>query len=493
MIRHGELYLRDQVPPRSKYYGRGKFGRLFPTLPPFAKDSRELRQALRDVGALNGPMDAKDPPPPAPNPQSPDNPRITAGFTFLGQFIDHDLTFDPTSSLERQVDPEAIENFRTPAFELDSVYASGRAASPHLYDARSSRVKLLIETVPDTTEDDLPRNSQHTALIGDPRNDENLIVAGLHLAFLKFHNAVVDHLQAQKPPPADVFAEAQRLVRWHYQWIVLHEFLPLTVGDTLVNQILEVEPEVGEERAPRRDPRPGRKVYDWRHEPFIPVEFSVGAYRFGHSQIRPGYRVNPNLAAPIFAAPGATDLSGGKRGPDRFVDWRHFFKTGGNPEVAPQQSRRIDTLLSTPLLTLPFTGPNLPGNPASLAERNLLRHLTFELPSGQDVAKALEETPLTPRELSDLAPFGLDRSTPLWLYILREAENRAAGQHLGPVGGRIVAEVFVGILQGDRQSYLRQDPKWRPTFGPTSGTFGIVDLLKFAGALPIAAGAPAAG
>jgi hypothetical protein len=468
MTRHGQLYQRDMVPPRSKYFAKGKFGRLFPTLPPFMADTDKVREALMALGKPGGIMD----PGAADNPE---NPNIPAGFTFLGQFIDHDLTFDPTSSLERQNDPESIDNFRTPMFELDNIYGSGIAASPHLYDGSpANRGKFLIEKLdpgnPDS-KDDLPRNSQNTALIGDPRNDENTIVSQLHLAFLKFHNAVVDKLKADgSVSPGEIFAEAQRLVRWHYQWIVLHEFLPHTVGKEVVKDIL----------------KNGRKFYDWRNEPFIPVEFAVAAYRFGHSQVRPGYGVNDNFGAAIFDAnqdrnnPDPNDLSGGKRAPRRFVKWSSFFEIDGS---TPQTSKRIDTTLSGPLFKLPFTGPNLPTNPSSLAQRNLLRHLTFSLPSGQTVARAMRLEPLTKDELADVAELGagLERRTPLWFYILREADKRADGKTLGPVGGRIVAEVFIGLLEGDRMSYLMQEPDWTPTLGSKEGEFGIVDLLKVAG------------
>jgi hypothetical protein len=308
-VHHGQLYQRDQVPPRSKYYGKGKFGRLFPTLPPFARDTDDVRDALLALGEPGGIMDPQDQPPPAASDKNPDNPSLAAGFTFLGQFLDHDLTFDPTSSLERQNDPEAIENFRTPTFELDSLYGSGKAASPHLY-MREDRDLLLLDK---GAEFDLPRNSQNTALIGDPRNDENVIVSQLHLAFIKFHNEVVKHVRDANPKPDidDVFAKAQRLVRWHYQWMVLHEFLPLLVGEEIMDEVLAKDPawrynkaQAGKEgkvdRGGKEDPRDGRIYYNWRDRPFIPVEFSVAAYRFGHSQIRPGYRLNQNVARPIF-------------------------------------------------------------------------------------------------------------------------------------------------------------------------------------------------
>lgn len=479
MTQHGQLYLRDQLTPRSTYYDQGRFGRLFPLLPPFAQDTPAVREALLELGKPGGLMDAQDDMSPganpvAPNPNNRDNPAMPEGMTFLGQFLDHDLTFDPTSSLERQVDPESIANFRTPALELDSLYGAGRAVTPHLYDRNTpGAVKFLLDK---EAPRDLPRNSQNVALIGDPRNDENLIVSQLHLAFLKFHNAVVDELRKTgRADPNELFVQAQQLVRWHYQWIIVHEFLPLTIGKAMTNKVLKA-----------------RSFYDWRWEPFIPVEFSVAAYRFGHSQVRPGYRVN--LAGDngrpftrfIFHArlpdsDDPDDLRGGKRAQRRFVDWPLFFDFGDGQH---KPNKRIDTKLSSPLFGLPFTGPNLPTNPASLAQRNLLRHLTFELPSGQRVARAMAAEQLSAADLTDLKPLaGLDRQTPLWFYILREAEVMKAGKQLGPVGGQIVGEVFIGLLEGDRMSYLRQDPDWHPIFG-SNGDFTMADLLRFAGVAP---------
>lgn len=501
MTRHGSMPLGGDNAPSSIYHDQGKFGRLFPALSPFAADNPTLRGYLNKIGKAKGIMDANDNlsdpvgliTNPALNVRNENNPDITAGFTFLGQFLDHDLTFDPTSSLERQQDPETIANFRTPSLSLDNVYGSGPKASPHLYDQKidSGLTTFLIEDIPGSeaiSRDgkrrfDLPRNSQNTALIGDPRNDENLIVSQLHLAFLKFHNAVVARVKEETSLTNfnEIFAEAQRLVRWHYQWIIVHEFLPLTVGQDLVTKILTE----------------GRKFYNWRNLPFIPVEFAVSAYRFGHSQARPSYRANFGLApddsgqfialflddgrptSPDPNDPDPNDLRGSKRAPRRFIDWQTFFNFGDG-RVRP--NKRIDTILSSALFDL----PGIPGmEPQSLATRNLLRHLTFRIPSGQSVAKAMGEKILDPSDLKDLKEFTLDKRTPLWFYILREAEvdGFGKGRHLGPVGGRIVAEVLIGLMQGDSESYLRQDPGWVPTLPASDpdGNFKITDLLRFAG------------
>jgi len=494
MARHG-IYPHDIVPPLSKYFDSGRFGRMFGDLPPFASDTPEIRAALLEIGKAGGVMDAKDKLSEGPiklitdaplSAKNPNNPALTAGFTFLGQFIDHDITSDPTSSLERQADPEQISNFRTPSLGLDNVYGAGPGGSPHLYDQSPAGqgIRFLLEETGTPGKFDVPRNSQGVALIGDPRDDENLIICQLQVAFLKFHNAVVDHVKAKfgLTRPDAVFAEAQRIVRWHYQWIVVHEFLKKTCGAAIVDDVLAN----------------GRKHYKWNNEPYIPVEFSVAAYRFGHSQIRPSYRANftgnpggqPFFGMIFTPTPSnpldPDDLSGGCRAARRFVDWPTFFDFGDG-QVRP--NKKIDTTLSTALFKLPgsvVANPDPKTNPSSLAQRNLLRHLTFSLPSGQKVAKAMGLTPLSKGDLADLKPHGLDDRTPLWFYILREAQVAENGERLGPVGGRIVTEVFLGLLEGDRSSYLSQEPDWQPNLPTVDASkqgddFTMVDLLTFAG------------
>lgn len=496
MTRHGALY-QDIVPFTSRYYDKGKFGRLFPSLPPFAQDTQKVREALTDIGKKGGIMDAKDDLTQSPtdlitNPDlqvgNPNSPVMGAGMTFLGQFIDHDITFDPTSSLERQSDPEFIENFRTPSLALDNVYGSGPGASPHLYDQSDGiGIKMLLHSLGSQGKEsinkfDLPRNEQNTALIGDPRNDENLIVSQLQVLFLRFHNVLIDAVRAKYPTksPSVVFTEAQEMVRWHYQWILVHEFLTLLCGADVMNDVLQN----------------GRKFYGWHNQPFIPVEFSVAAYRFGHSQVRPSYRANfgtANLPNPTpffadifdFTADGSlddpNDLRGGKRAARRFVDWHTFFNLG---DGSMRPNKLIDSKLSSPLFQLPAS---VASGVISLASRNLLRGLTFSLPSGQRVAQAMRIQPLPSEVFDDLKHYKLnfENSTPLWFYILKEAEVQEMGIKLGEVGSRIVAEVFVGLLEGDNTSYLSQDPYWKPhlpCWEPyrTNKHFTIADLIRIA-------------
>jgi hypothetical protein len=243
--------------------------------------------------------------------------------------------------------------------------------------------------------------------------------------------------------------------------------------------------------------RNGRRFYKPRmREGFIPVEFQTGAYRFGHSMVRPSYRANlsGDNGGPFFgmvfdpAGDGQTDptdLRGGARAPRRFIGWQTFFDFADG-QVKP--NKRIDTKISTPLFNLPLGAIASHDTPQALPQRNLLRHLTWSLPSGQSIAAAMRVAPIGKHELSELKPYRFDKSTPLWYYVLKEAELIEDGLQLGPVGGRIVAEVLVGLLQSDTASYLVQKPKWTPTLTSAGSSFRMKDFLTFAGVDPASRG-----
>ena len=218
--------------PRSVHLA-GRFGRMFRTLSPFEPDNGDLERLAQMM------VEEERPPEGGWQPgrvEERDNPEIPAGFTYLGQFVDHDITFDPVSNLDRQNDPDGLENFRTPRYDLDSVYGRGPNNDPFLYDQERPS-KLLVGTNRNG-ELDLPRNSQGRALIGDPRNDENILLSQLHLLFIRFHNAVVDHVAQTGLEGDDLFFEAQRIVRLHYQWIVVHDFGRRLVGQEVLDDIL---------------------------------------------------------------------------------------------------------------------------------------------------------------------------------------------------------------------------------------------------------------
>lgn len=438
----------------------GRFGRMF-RLNPFVPSEERIKEI---AGAMVE-ADGRDP--------ALDNPDIPAGYTYLGQFIDHDLTFDTASSLERQNDPDALTNFRSPRFDLDCVYGRGPADDPFLYDKDEENEKFLIGRHDDA--DDLPRNVQETALIGDPRNDENIFVSQLQLTMLKFHNAVVDKVRGEPEllrNSETVFEAAQRITRWHYQWIAVHDFLSRTVGRDMLGSVLD-------ESGTR--PKVAREFYTWRNNPYMPVEFSVAAYRFGHSQVRGGYKLNttvpplPTFTPDPVAADPLGHFGGFRALPPRWtIEWARFFDVDGAGGDGLQTTRLIDTRLARPLTELP---PEIGGDRPSLIDRNLRRGARMLLPSGQDVARHMGIPVLDDDEV------GIGGGpAPLWYYVLKESELRAAGRHLGETGGRIVAEVFLGLLEKDPSSYLRNDPEWRPHLpSATAGDFTMADLIAFTG------------
>jgi hypothetical protein len=468
---HGSAQIRGQASVARSTLKEGRFGRMFRTLAPLDPGDEAIHalvQHMKDASAA----------------PSGDNKKIPAGYTYLGQFVDHDITFDPMSQLQKQNDPDALIDFRTPRFDLDSLYGSGPSDNPFLYSnsGKGKGLKLLVGHNAKNSEferDDLPRNQEGRALIGDPRNDENLIVGQLQLLFIRFHNKVVDRVRKNHPDltGSALLEECQRVVRWHYQWIVVHDFLERVVGTATAHDVLQ----------PGSPPVVNRQFFTWTNEPFMPVEFSGAAYRFGHSMVRPEYDLNDDIVGiPLFVSQAQPDplahLGGFRRLPAGWtVNWSHFFKiTAGTPQFG----RKIDIKLSEPLFQLPG---GVDPNRRALAGLNLRRGRALGLPSGQDVAAAMSLTPLTAAEL-DLDGLNLTAAqkttlkahTPLWYYLLREAQVKGSGEHLGPVGGRIVAEVLVGLLDGDPQSYLSQKPMWKPFLpSATSGDFTMKDLVKF--------------
>jgi hypothetical protein len=320
-------------------------------------------------------------------------------------------------------------------------------------------------------------------------NDENLIITGLHCAFILFHNRAVDYAREHGSSTwQEAFAEARRLTIWHYHWLVLHEFLPLFVGQTMVDDVLQN----------------GRQFFTvGPGEAFMPVEFQGACYRFGHSMVRPSYRANlkgdnGNFFFGLIFDPAQNgssadpnDLRGGICKARRFIGWQTFFDFGidaGTGKAEVKHNKQIDTRISTPLFTLPLGAIVSGDQPTVLPQRNLLRHLTWSMPSGQAIAEAMGVTPISKQTLRELKPYGFDKSTPLWYYALKEAELLAQGLHLGPVAGRIVAEVLIGLIQTDPGSYLVAQTSWQPTLQNPGAGFRMTDLLAYAGVDPTSRG-----
>ena len=417
---------------------------------------------------------------------------IPAGFTYFGQFVDHDITFDVSSSLDTNTDANTINNMRSPTLDLDSLYGRGPGLDPFLYAfptfGPSTAIKFQTGAntsigpggpsndgspfgMVEQSDFDVPRiPGTNTAVIGDPRNDENLIVVQFHHAMLRFHNAVVDLLLAAGFA-GDIFAEAKRIVTHHYQWAVVNDFLKRICGPAAVsNALTSVTAPIGS---------------TFR----MPVEFAVAAYRFGHSMIRDTYFVNFNF--PTATLGQVFDFNRNPQLPvfsNWVVDFNAFFDTGITVPVN-NKARKIDSFMASGLEVL----PGLMGLMAVLATRNLRRGLAFGLPSGQGMADEFGIPPMTTAELTTGLQIDevnllnsnrglLLRKTPLWYYILREAAVLGGGNQLGPVGGRIVAETFVRILKRDVSSYLNVPGGFTPMLpSATPGDFTVADLVLFAG------------
>ena len=475
---------------------QGRFGRIFRRLPAAkygandaASEANLKKLAVAMVAKAEDPKDGFDA----------EESGVPALYTYFGQFIDHDLTFDPVSSLQHQNDPNALVDFRTPAFDLDCVYGRGPNDQPYMYDGN----ELIAGTVQVSGGTggtvDLPRASNGRAIIGDPRNDENTIVSQLQGLLLRFHNRTARQM------PGAAFEDIQRQVRFHYQYVVLNDFLNRIVHSSVLQEL----------KSNGHWDFHKLKLFKWKHDPFMPVEFAAACYRFGHSMVRPDYRLNDDDATLQQIFPAFTGFQPMASG--RGIDWGRFIdvdlRTSSESKPADTKRRlqfayRIDTSVVNPLGNLP---PVIVDSMPSLAERNLRRGFRLGLPSGQCVARAMGIAPLRDDqiiigksvdkpEVGDVVgPITADNvggsvfagNCPLWTYILAEAAIykeketipvKETGKtiqtpKLGPVGGRIVAEVFLGLMFGDANSMLRLDPGWYPAAG---ANYRLKDFVNFA-------------
>jgi hypothetical protein len=461
-------------------------------------------------------------------------------YTYWGQFVDHDLTANtdrnddisitdlPLEPLQPEKVERDLRNLRDPRLNLDSVYGNGPEFSGQPdqvpYDGDRLRIGSTTDQVPPGHEllhgQDLPRLAKK-AQIGDGRNDENLVIAQIQLSFLKFHNAVLDWFQQN--PDSHVtgeggFERARRLVQLHYQWITVHDFLKRIAQADVVDGLLDgtITPRF----ALTKDTPAG--------EVFMPLEFSIAAYRFGHSMVRGAYDWNVNFGFPAGRSASASfqllfTFTGNAPNPFFGADvlpdnWPAQFErfTGFEAQPATDKpvparfARKIDTHISPPLADLSNEGNSETSDRIKrilkrLAVRNLLRGYRLGLPTGQAVARSLGITPLRPDELltfpspgqrpkspttvdDALVDGGFLTATPLWFYVLREAEVIGQGERLGPVGSRIVAETIIGQLRADPRSFINQN--WDPSQGVTTGPAStdvvdtIITFLRFAGMHP---------
>jgi hypothetical protein len=412
------------------------------------------------------------------------NGSLPAGLTYFGQFIDHDLTLDLTPLDYAHPFAEQTPNYRTPFLDLDHVYAGGPDLAPFLYEMKGApgnerfligRTILKEGRTKRGSLNDLPRNANGIALVGDARQDENLILAQLHVAFLKFHNFVMDELEGHRlenvgPANGTRFEQARRIVTWTYQYIVLNDFLRFSIGSELLKEITE---------------KAGSGALRYPMPFSIPLEFSVAAFRFGHSIVRDRYTLNtahdPATLLELIQQTGVGQGAMPALREEWVIDWTHFF----NISHLPQNGRKIDTTVARTLHDLPLgtvelykmSRPNHPGHVVppknKLPVRTLWRSARAGLPSGQDVAKVLVQpsdrlTPeqiLTGEQREIIHKHKFEKDTPLWYYVLKEGEFLEGGAKLGPIGSQIVGSVIVRALCADPNSYLSLAPDWEPVIG----------------------------
>ena len=426
-----------------------------------------------------------------------DDSGIPSGYTYLGQFIAHEITFDGTKDLP--ANGSWPTSARSPQIDLDSLYGASDEQSTRFYQEDGIHLKTgPTDGDPRSYDNDLPRDEKGVALIGDERNDENLMVAQVHVAFIKFHNKVVDVL-ADSIPQHKLLETARAEVVRHFQWIILNDHLKTLLDPLVLDDVLTKGPRLFKVESPQNL--------------FMPIEFSAAAFRFGHSMVRNKYEwnffhsseVEGKKPVPLDQLFDQTHFSGeigrvsfqtSRLQSQWVIDWRRFFDFKDFTQYPPpipgiNKARKIDTSINMGLEKIPgFPHEPLPLRERSIAVRNLLRGYALGLPSGEELARWCEAAPLTQPEISSgyeqcLNSRVLQGKTPLWYYILREAEVRGLGERLGPVGSRIVAETLIGLIKNSRYSILGNNWEplekcWRPGSEPGSVTFEMVDFLNFA-------------
>ena len=420
---------------------------------------QELGKVMADMGTQADPNQNRDS-------------TIPAVYTYLGQFIDHDITArtDRESNFSEigsgnidPLDPEAVRenlrNGRRPQLDLDSVFGEGprlnskyRAQADKLFNNTS--LNLHIEDQPATFLD-LRRETEgtgeekkETAIIADARNDENLLVGQLHASFIKLYNKINTDLE-ENLSNQEAYARARQLTRWAYQYIVINDYLNQVCDSSVVADVV----------------RNGPYFYN-NSIPFMPLEFSVAGFRFGHSMIRPFYKLNNSTTKNIMdlLEPGKKliDPVTKKIRADHVVEWSNFAAFNGNNPT--NFARIIDPFIAKGLFNLsPLGTPMPPQVLASLTQRNLLRGYLLSIPTGQAIAEAMRIEPMRHEELVDglnaeqkcvMYDSGFTARTPLWYYVLQEAKVQNDGNSLGYVGSKLVAETLVGLIKYDVNSYL---------------------------------------
>jgi hypothetical protein len=469
--------------------------RLFNRLRPACFEEADLEALAKEMEAHYG-LDSSD------ADGSEENTGITAGYTYLGQFIDNDITFPQVNASTVGYNPPFFGEY-APAFDLNGIYGLGPRIQPYLYQRDPSlhepRKMALGDPVSggegDKKARQLPRmesekGHRSNALVGDSRNDENIIISQLHAMMLRFHNRVADLF------PGESLGAIQQIVRFHYQWVVIHDFLETIIGSETLHRIF---PHLTRGSSLLKDP-PNLTLYNSKQRGGIPLEFSLAVFRFGLSMVRPTYLLNDGIPPlRVFAINPRESLAGYRAWPAGWgIEWSLFFHAQANSDEPAskraQYSYKIDTSILKIPLPLPL-GITIP----TLTYRNLIRGLRTGLPSGQSVSSCMnipviEDDRLTigratERDAPHNKPLAsvskrFKNNAPLWYYILAEAQQQFVTDvtpiRLGPLGGRIVGEVIVGLMLANPNSFLRKDPLFQPAedLCSSGGHFRMTDLLK---------------
>lgn len=450
---------------------------------------KELGKVMADPGSEDTPMDELDS-------------DIPAIYTYLGQFIDHDITartdretgFSDIGDEDdlRPLDPNDIlqnlRNGRRPQLDLDSVFGEGPSLNQH-YTAQADEeiynntsLNIFLEEDDSTGYIDLRRNDG-VAQIADARNDENVMVSQLQATFIKMYNTINDELEPGLSNEA-AYCKARRLCRWAYQYVVINDYLQQVCDPNVVHDIMLNGP-----------------YFFKTGSYFMPLEFSVAGFRFGHSMIRHSYKLNDHHTKGIMellqpSNPEQDLLDGGQLKADHVIDWSNFANVGSGS--VDNKARKIDPFIAQGLFDLSsLEAPPPPHVLASLTQRNLLRGYLLNIPTGQAIAKAMRIEPMRHEELvKDLNEeqkcvmydSGFTAKTPLWYYVLQEAKVQQEGNRLGYVGSKLVAETIAGLVKMDQNSYYnnQQHPRVDADKGitlPGSSTpiQTIADILEYAG------------
>ena len=422
------------------------FGNLTALRRPFHGIERYLADRMLTAGGFSGASNSLES-------------TIPAGWTYFAQFVNHDLSMKSVLG----------GRSRSSALNLDSLYGDGPETDDgdsYYHKDNATYGEFRIGQGINPYEKDLLRDAKGVAIIPDARNDESVLVSQVHLGFQLFHNNLLKHVKKICPsfPVAQAFDFTRKMTRWHYQWLVVNRFLPLVADDQVLGEVL-----------PKAEQGTFR-YYDLVQGPHVPIEFSLAAFRFGHSMARESYNLNDlKLDIPLFVKPSTgpeDDLRGGRQLPVNWsVQWDMFLQVFPQAGQSPQMAMPIDSQISAVMGHVPVSGASI-----RLPELTLQRGFDSGLPSGQEVALHLRY-PL----------IDADCNYPLWLYILLESEKSKVGG-LGHVGSRIVTEVVLGLLVADAESYVHSKPgfRWQPMPEVMDGaaTFDLISVFRFAG-LPI--------